>query len=156
LVSEVESLGFTPLESLDWVAFLQDANDPSPLRLAERRVSVEDPTCHQRIISRAALLLFIASAAARRLFSNAAYSSDDVRFWWGRHGEDRGLWNIDSVPDNPQDLWADIAEAIRDSAAWRTSNSSNSASLHEWRQSQTGALVNFGGFELVGIWALMP
>ncbi len=155
-ISDVQGLGLTVNDSSDWVAFLQRDDDPIPLRLAEEWVPVEDPTCHLRIISRAALLLFIASAAARRLLSNAAYTSDDIRFWWSRHGEDRALWNIGSVPNDPQDLWADIAQAINDSAAWRGNHSSNGTSLREWRQSQSGALLDFGGFELVGIWALMP
>jgi hypothetical protein len=154
--SDLESLGLTPLESTKWIEFLQQTNDPLPLRLAEDWVPVEDPTCHLRIISRAALLLFVASAAARRLLSNARYSLDDILFWWGRHGEDRALWDINSVPNDPQDLWADIAQAIKDSAEWRTRNPMSGASLREWRRSQTGALIDFGGFELVGIWALMP
>lgn len=154
--SDLQSLGLTPLESSDWITFLQRVDDPSPMLLAEKWVPVEDPTCHLRIISRAALLLFIASAAARRLLSNAAYSSDDIRFWWSRHGEDRALWSIASVPNDPQDLWADIAQTISDSAAWRARNSSSDASLREWRRSQAGAQVDFGGFELVAIWALMP
>lgn len=154
-ISDVERLGLSASEASDWIAFLQRADDPSPLRLAEDRVPVEDPTCHQRIISRAALMLFVASAASRRLLSTAAYSSNDVRFWWGRHGEDRALWNIGAVPNDPQDLWADIALAIRDSTAWRASNAGRGVSLREWRRSQTAAL-DFGGFELAGIWALMP
>ncbi len=155
-ISDLLSLGLTPLESSDWVEFLRRADDPIPLQLAEKWVPVEDPTCHLRIISRAALLLFTASAAASRLLSNAGYSSEDIHFWWSRHGEDRALWNNGAIPDDPQELWADIAEAISDSAAWRASNPSSVASLREWRRSQTGALADFGGFELVGIWALMP
>jgi len=141
---------------MGWVAFLQRTDDPSPLQLAEEWVPVDDPTCHLRIISRAALLLFLASAAARRLLSNAAYSSDDILFWWGRHGEDRALWNIGPAPDDPKNLWADISQAIIDSAAWRANDPMRSASLREWRLSQSGALADFGGFELVGVWALMP
>lgn len=155
-ISDLQNLGLTPLESSDWVAFLQRNDDPSPLRLAEEWAPVEDATCHLRIISRATLLLFIASAASRRLLSNAGYSSDDILFWWGRYGEDHALWGIGSVPDDPQDLWADISQAISDSVVWRANNPMGRASLREWRRSQTGALVDFGGFELVGIWALMP
>ncbi|HUD46425.1 MAG TPA: hypothetical protein VMR33_06325 [Candidatus Baltobacteraceae bacterium] len=155
-VHDVESLGMTTSEASDWIAFLQKADDPLPLRLAEKRVPVEDSDCHLRIISRAALLLFVATAAGRRLLSNAAYSLNDVRFWWGRHGEDRALWNIAESPADPQDLWADIAESINDSSAWRARYAGGRPSLREWRTSQTGALSSFGGFELVGIWGLLP
>src|SRR5262249_5294492 len=117
---QIEALGVPPAEATDWVKFLQRSDDPIPLQLAKDQVPVEDPTCHQRIISRAALLLFVASAAARRLLTNAAYSSNDILFWWSRHGEDRALWNIGAAPSDPRDLWADIAQAIGDSASWRT------------------------------------
>jgi hypothetical protein len=152
----LEKLGLSPQESGEWIAFLQQKNDPSPLHLAENCTPVEDPTCHLSIISRASLLLFLASAAARRLMSNAGYSSDDIFFWWGRQGEERALWNNGLAPSNPQDLWADIAQSIGDSAAWRTNNPIGSVSLRDWRQSQSSALVDFGGFELAGIWALLP
>lgn len=155
-INDLENLGLTTLESSDWISFLQQADDPRPLQLAEDWAPVEDPTCHLRIISRAALLLFIASAATRRMLSNAGYSLNDTCFWWGRHGEERALWDIGKIPNDPDDLWADIAQAINDSALWRAINPVNGASLREWRQSQPNALVDFGGFELAGIWALMP
>jgi len=155
-IHDVERLGMTTTEASDWVGFLQRSDDPLPLRLAEKRVPVEDANCHLRIISRAALLLFVATAAGRRLLSNATYSSEDVRFWWARHGEDRALWNIGDSPANLQDLWADIAESINDSSAWRARHAAGRPSLREWRTSQTSALSSFGGFELVGIWGLLP
>ncbi|MBL8078896.1 MAG: hypothetical protein JNM55_13105 [Anaerolineales bacterium] len=153
---DIQNLGLTTLDSSSWATFLQQTNDPSPIRLAEHWAPVDDPTCHLRIISRAALLLFVASSAARRLLSNAGYTSNDVRFWWARHGDDRGLWNTGSIPNDPQDLWADIAQAISDSAQWRGGNSMTTASLRDWRTNQSSALADFGGFELAGIWALMP
>jgi hypothetical protein len=155
-IHDVESLGMTNSEASDWVEFLQKSDDPLPLRLAEKRVPVEDSNCHLRIMSRAALLLFVATASGRRLLSNATYSSNDVRFWWGRHGEDRALWNIGDLPADPQDLWADIAQSINDSTAWRAQHAAGTPSLHEWRTSQASALGSFGGFELVGIWGLLP
>jgi len=154
--ADVQRLGLSVAESTNWAAFLRRTDDPMPLRLAEEHASVEDPTCHLRIISRAALLLFVASAAARRLLVNAAYSPGDIFFWWGRHGEDRALWDIGSAPADPQDLWADIAQAISDSSAWRVSNLGAAASLRAWRRDRPTAVVDFGGLELVGIWALLP
>lgn len=152
----LQRLGLTAHESLNWITFLQKTDDPKPFQLIEERVPIEDPTCHLRIISRAALLLFIASAAARRLLLNAGYSLNDILFWWGQHGEERALWDAGSLPSDPRDMWADIAQAISDSASWRISNPIATASLHQWRHNQGGALADFGGFELVGIWALMP
>jgi hypothetical protein len=155
-INDLKNLGLTSIESTDWIAFLQRTDDSSPLKLAEKWVPVEDSTCHLRIISRAVLLLFVASAAARRLLSNAGYSLDDILFWWGQFGESRALWDNDSVLEDPRDLWADIAQAISDSNKWHMNNPNSNISLRKWRRSNTSALIDFGGFELVGIWALMP
>lgn len=157
-VTDLQRLGLTKYEALEWITFLQQkrADDPMPFQLVKKRVPIEDPTCHLRIISRAALMLFIASASARHLLTNAGYSLRDIFFWWGQHGEGRALWDIGSLQGDPRDIWADIEQAINDSVSWRAYNPIGNASLRQWRHSQTSALADFGGFELVGIWALMP
>jgi hypothetical protein len=153
--NDLGGLGLPAGEVLEWLTFIQQPDDPLPLRLAEQKFLVEESNCHLSVISRAALLLFLASEASRRLLSNATFSSTDLRFWWGREGEDRALWNIGAAPDNPQDLWADIEQAINDSSNWRTAHPAN-GSLREWRLNQAVGLADLSGFELVGIWALLP
>lgn len=153
--ASIEQLGVAAPEAAEWAAFLKDPSDSMPLRLAEEQSGIEDPRCHLRIISRAALMLFVATSAARRLLTQAAYTAETLSFWWQRQGEDRGLWNAASRPDNPLDLWADISNALDTSGLWRSNNSPGS-SLRDWRQTQMAALDGLGSFELVGIWGLLP
>jgi hypothetical protein len=149
-------LGLGPSESKDWATFLALADNPMPLRLAEKPSPIDDPRCHLGVVSRAALLLFVATSAVRRLLTNAAYTSDTMAFWWTRHGEDRGLWPIGEAPDSPLDTWADILVALDKSRKWRAGNPAKRPSLHGWRQSELAAVEGFGAFELVGIWGLLP
>lgn len=152
--NDIERIGLSAAEAENWADFLSSADDPSPLKFAEASTPIEDPSCHLRMISRAALLLFVASGAARQLLHNAGYSAETIGFWWKKHGVDRGLWATDDIPDDPMDAWADIALAMEDLASWRNENID--ASLRDLRHTPQGHIHELGAFELVGIWSLLP
>jgi hypothetical protein len=152
----LESIGISAVEAREWSKFLASPNDPKPLELAKNRSEIENPLCHLGVLSRAALLLFVATTTARRLLADATYTAGDLGFWWRRYGASRGLWPAGAAPEDPQDLWANIADTVGESEAWRASNPIGTASLTDWRQSQVSALRTLGGFELVGIWGLLP
>jgi hypothetical protein len=152
----LENMGISAEEAIKWSRFLADPTNPKPLKLAENRSAIEDPYCHLGVLSRAALLLFVATSTARRLLANATYTASDIAFWWRRYAEGRGLWSKMATPADPYDLWVDIADTIGESEVWRASNPIGTASLADWRQSQVSALRTLGGFELVGIWGLLP
>jgi hypothetical protein len=82
----IESLGIGPEDSADWARFLGEAGDPTPIALADNSTGIEEPNCHLRIISRAALLLFVASGAARVQLQRAGFTSETISFWW------RAIW----------------------------------------------------------------
>jgi hypothetical protein len=152
--ADIERVGLTPAKATEWAAFLAVTDDPLPLEYAENTVPIEDATCHLRIISRAALLLFVASGAVRQKLQRAGYTIDTISFWWKRQGTDRGLWDTTDLPDDPLDAWADVANAINDVTLWRDGN--RNASMRQFRQDQRGNITELGSFELVGIWSLLP
>lgn len=153
---DLERLGLTPLEATDWANFLTSTANPIPVEEAQMQSEIDSPRCHLQIISRGALLLFVATAAARRLLVNAAYSADNLSFWWDALGEERGLWGIGGAPPNPLDLWADVHTAISDSSRWRANNPRGSVSLRDWRSADILERDYLGAFEMVGIWGLLP
>jgi hypothetical protein len=155
-VHELESLGFSASEAEDWATFLADPNDPIPLQEANKQSPIDDPRCHIQILSRAALLLFVATSSVRRLLANAAYTQTDLSFWWRSVGLERGLWDSGGSPADPLDLWADILVALTDSSEWRANNPSGSVSLRDWRRADMPERDYLGAFELVGIWGLLP
>lgn len=154
--ADVERVGLNTAEAKNWATFLASTDEPSPLKFAEATVPIDEPSCHLRMISRAALLLFVASGAARRLLQNAGYSADTISFWWKKHGLDRGLWSSADVLDDPMDAWADIAVAIDDIASWQSEGENVEASLKDIRHAQARHIHTLGAFEFVGIWSLLP
>lgn len=155
-VEDLERLGLSALEATDWASFLADTDDPLPLREANKQSQIDNPRCHMQILSRAALLLFVATGAVRGLLANATYTPSNLSFWWRSIGEDRGLWSAGGSPPDPLDLWADILVAVTDSSEWRARNPSGSVSLRDWRRAEMPERDYLGAFELVGIWGLLP
>ena len=151
---EIEQVGLNTLEATNWRKFFSSTSDPLPLTFADSATPIDDSTCHLRMISRAALLLFVASGSSRQLLKNAGYTSDTIAFWWQKHGVDRGLWAPGDLPEDPMDTWADITIAIDELATWGSTNAT--ASLESMRQSQQQNINELGAFELVGIWSLLP
>lgn len=125
-----------------------------PLTLADQTKPLDHPYCHLQIVSRTALLLTVATLAARRLLTNAGYDATTVEFWWNRFGASRGLWEVTATPPDPFEFWADIELGVTNSQAWRATAAA--PSLRSWRIANPEAAHDFGGLELAGIWGLIP
>jgi hypothetical protein len=151
----LESLGLNATMAGEWAEFLGRADDPKPFVFAEQQGKIDGPHCHLNVISRAALLLFLATYVARRLLFNASYAHDTIAFWWEQHGVARGLWE-DIRQTDLFDLWSDIQSSLTAARAWRLSPEANHVSLRYWRRAQQSVLEDFGSLELVGIWGLIP
>jgi hypothetical protein len=152
--NEIEQIGFAAFEAANWNNFFSAADESLPFYFAESATTIEESTCHLRMISRAALLLFVASGSSRQLLQNAGYTTETIAFWWKQHGIDRGLWSPSDIPDDPMDAWADVTIAIEELAAWGNDNAN--ASLRNIRQLQQQHISELGAFELIGIWSLLP
>ncbi|HEX9466462.1 MAG TPA: hypothetical protein VGB82_28025 [Alphaproteobacteria bacterium] len=154
--AQIETLGIDSALAAQWEAFLANHDDPKLFDLAEQPGSVDDPRCHLQIISRAALLLYVATGAARRLLTEATYDRNTIQFWWRQHGQRRGLWDDAQSPADPLELWADIEPSLDAAHAWRNSPGAATASIRTWRRTHAAVLDDFGGIELAGIWGLIP
>ncbi|HST38085.1 MAG TPA: hypothetical protein VLK58_01185, partial [Conexibacter sp.] len=98
-------------------SFLLRERDPAtpPLFVAAANTaSYLDPDYHANAISRAALLLRVATGASSRMFSRAEVFPEDFRFWTTSFAESHGICDKDQMPDDPLDLWADVDDAIND------------------------------------------
>lgn len=127
-----------------------NAEDPlvfrySALRPAGRQ---DDPFS---VLSRAVLLLRLATGSAQDLLNQAGVGVGALAFWWEKLGEARGLWPPGSPPSPLSDLWADIDSTLEDIRV------ADPASL-----SSIGALADLVGrrsslfcsHERVGLWGL--
>ena len=150
-------LGLNEAEAQDWLVFLDSkAEDPLPIALATQVSSIENSLCHLQVIARATLLLFVASASARKLLADASYTEDDLAFWWKQYGADRGLWPMSTSPGDKFEPWADIAQQCQASSRWRADRELASSSFYDWRLENPQLPTNLGAMELLGIWSLLP
>ena len=147
-------IGIFNAEEAAWLRVLNSTNEPRFFEDAELTSSLENKGSHFQVLSRAVLLLNLATAAARRHLREANFTAMDLKFWWHSHGVDRGLWEQHPVP-NPLDSWADISELLGDTDAWLAANGKQ-GSLAQWRKNQSSSLNFISAFELVGMWGLLP
>lgn len=156
IVKDITKLGLDHSTAKDWSIFLGKGTDPKPLILANQTSSVSDPYCHLQVLSRAVLLLYLATCASRRLLKNARYEIGTMDSWWRKHGESHCLWDSVTVPNDPFDLWADIDLSLRETQLWRTDSTVTTHSIRTWQRDRPSALSFFVMLELIGIWGLIP
>ena len=143
-----------PRRSLMSRFLLRQAED-TDLLLAQNAAINSSPTDashHLHVISRATLLLVLASAAARRLIRGSGIDFSDAVFWWGLLGIDRGLWRTAPAPhDSLLDYWEDIRVGLDDLQAWLDGGFDNVASLVATCPSSFARLSQL---ELVALWGM--
>jgi hypothetical protein len=140
-----------------WLSFLIRTSEPhDPVILSEARKTdqIDAPRQHLQMISRAALLLRVASAANSRLMQEAHVSGADVKFWWSAMGEERGLWMKGKQPTNLTDLWADVEAAVKNIAEWKAKTATADRGFVQWRQEHSYDISVLGGCERIALWGL--
>lgn len=105
------------------------------------------------ILSRAFILLRIASAASESLLQNGAIIKDEIGFWWKDLGLELGLWPSGSEPSVFSDLWEDIKDSLFNVDSWAVGNQ-GSFDLFSLRQDLPFELKQFAQFNRAGLWAL--
>ena len=112
--------------------FLLRGTEPDDL-LVLRNASVDSwPTAddhHLHVLSRATLLLTIASLSARSVIRRVTISPEDTRSWWQLVGSDRGVWDSQQPPLNLHDYWEDVQVELDDLQAWLDNGGEEAASL---------------------------
>ena len=157
-INDLMRLGFSSTLAKEWVDFLNSNDESLPLKLADQRPEIEEPNCNLSIISRAALLLFVATSSAQRILRNAGYNQSTISFWWTKFGIERSLWKNSNEPINPLDSWRDISDALTTINDWRELISNKKLSLRDLRENEktVQALNELGSFEHICIWGLTP
>lgn len=88
--------------------------DPRVLAESESRKDHSHENYHLQVISRASLLLRVATGAVREVFHSADVNLDSLRFWWQSAGTALGLWHSPPPTVDSSELWQDIAAALDD------------------------------------------
>jgi hypothetical protein len=157
-----------------WLDVLVDYQGfPSPVRqhwldLLSRKTFPEDPPIfsyaaesadasdfgHFAILSRAALLLRVASGSTARLVGRAGFSIDSIEFWWNGFGQARGLWEGNKPADTLVDLWSDVEVWLDEIDEFEQRNPTVDRTFHRIRSELGAALPGLASCERMAIWGI--
>lgn len=120
---------------------------------ATKKSGINDPRQSVEMLSRAYLLLRLASLTINEALNNAGIISErDLEFWWKSVGEKNGMWPENNAPFDLRDLWDETnysVELIDDSIlskgdmCWYLFNATNAPNFSVVTK-----------FEKVALWAL--
>ncbi len=153
---QIENLGLADHDVDLWKSALDDNAVYKPLEYARQVSPVDSAECSIQIISRAALLLSLATAGARRHLSKAGYSVEDLKFFWEFHGLNRGFWATEETPDSLLDLWQDVEAGLDDLKKWQDDHRGGNPTFYDLRLRCGHQFGILGAFELIAFWGLVP
>lgn len=129
-----------------------EPDDPSLFEGARTHTSNLDPRYHIQVLSRAALLLRVATGATAGLLDQAGLALGDYRFWCVRLAESHGLCAPGDMPEDPADLWADVNDAL--TAFDDSLDSGAGQSFFSLLGGTAPEIEVLTGCERVGLWGL--
>jgi hypothetical protein len=138
-------------------AFILRQSDPDDARLLALASQAGDPTeanHHMRVMARALLLLRVASRTCARFLDRASIDFNDLRSWWERFGEERGIWAPGIVPEPLTDLWADVQAALDDLEEITRDEPRATASYHGLMELCARPMAVLSGSERAALWSL--
>lgn len=140
-----------------WRDFLIRATQPDDAMLiidASGTASLGQIRHHLQVLSRAFLLLRVASGACAQLLQNVFPKKAKLEFWWKSLGEERGLWPSGDEPSDLTELWSDIDEALVDLREWENTNQSLPPSFHKWHFDLSYQISVLAKCERIALWGL--
>jgi hypothetical protein len=143
----------------DWTKFLTREISSQDLTIfalsGQKPNSIQGSSC-ESMISRAVLLLRIASGSTVELMRDAGITNESVQFWWQSLGQNRGIWDGQWEEGQLTDLWADVQTFIGDLEAFRQITPDEEQSFYRIADKLGGVLVGLSTCERVAIWSLTP
>ena len=139
------------LEIVEYLTATEDGGVEDIVHLAKAKISHPD-LGHLGVISRAFLLLRLASGTVDTTLRIAGVREDDLRFWKNALMSERGIGDPDSPPEEMGDFWKDVDDGlidIRDRL-----KSGQDLTLSSMRPEFDDALFKLAGFDAVPLWAI--
>lgn len=140
-----------------WEKFLTYKHDTEePLLLEEAQAKSNTFNSHhtQQVLSRATLLLRIATGACGILLKQIPDFSRALQFWWLSLGKDHAVWGQSSSPASAMDLWEDGSEAIQAINNWLQTTSGGEVSYGNLQKVKADSIAVLGSCERIGMWGL--
>lgn len=150
--------GFGTGPSEQWERFLLRQSSPldgSLFSFSSVAPDVEDQG-HAAIISRAALLLRMASGATAHLVRSAGVEANALGFWIEGVGRSKGLWDIPIASGQLIDLWADIPPLLGEIDVFQGKYAPQQQTFYLVGSELAGVLAGLGSCERVALWSMTP
>jgi len=129
--------------------FLARRVEPDDHHLLTWAHDCQSPAPVYAMISRAAVLLRLSTAIVQSNFESAALAPFvDLQVWWRRFGVNRGFWTPPAVPEDMQDLWLEVEDALLGADAARAPH------RHEWIRRMTSSPMRMAEAERVLLWTI--
>ena len=154
-LEEQTNLQIDERERQQWKVFLTDTegSEGLPLDSASGQSNINASQFPVESLSRAALLLRIATGSCGLHLSTIGIEWDSLEFWLDDIGVRRGFWEGGAYPGEPTDLWTDIQEALDSlNEEWQSGNLQSQSPFGTSSPSFIGSLTRLEECERVGLW----
>jgi len=143
---------YTDAQWKEFVCFKQHPGENRIISYAETNHQISSSSQHLQMISRAILLLRLATGATRENFKGIAeVDREKLSFWWNPIGEERGMWDTGNAPNDFQDLWQDIQESLDQIDSWEAAGGRSKKNL--FNDAAVG-VKSLSSCERIGLWGL--
>lgn len=151
----LDALG-QPVDEAQWMAFMTRAAAAEDIQLLRRskESSRSSNTTHLAVISRAVLLLRIASGSTSRAFTDADHSLGDSQFWWKALGNSRGIYDGDIEGDDLQLLWSDVINHLDDLENYQNDTAADAQTFYDIGRRLGQVILGLGSCERVTLWSM--
>lgn len=128
-----------------------DSNEPRLLVEAENQKDHYDDNYHLQVISRAMLLLRVATGMVREMFIDSGVDLNMLKFWWHDAGCVQGFWGTPPESIDSSRLWSDLIPHLDDIDDWISGDDNSRQSLQSECADALIQLTGTARFALIGL-----
>jgi hypothetical protein len=153
----VDRQGFEPSVATEWKNFLTRLSvpdDPAIFAYSSQFPIEGSGASYASILSRATLLLRLATGSGLKLIRSAGITGQQIEFWWRQLGISRGVWTGNRSQADLLDLWDDIEALLSDVRQYQQMTAAGDQSFHSINADLPQVVAGLGGCERVAIWSL--
>lgn len=153
----IQHQNFVESAMSDWLDFVMRKKVPDNLSIFDfsQDTTGDRDNSAVAVISRATLLLRLASGSTGLLIREASITADSLSFWWETLGQGRGLWDGSRKAEELADLWGDIEMLLVEIERYRENNIPADQTFFRIGTDLGQTLAGLGSCERVAIWSMV-
>lgn len=128
-----------------------NSEEPRLLKEAENQGDHYGENYHLQVISRAMLLLRVATGIVREVLRDSDIDLNLLKFWWYNAGHMQGFWETPPESVDSSQLWSDFSPYLDDIDNWINSNNNSRQSLLTDCSGALAKVTEMARFALIGL-----